>query len=535
MIKCYIDKIEYRMEREFSITEQAGNKTDSTISVLVEDQPFPVAGDIIELIDTETAETIFWGTCGIPKSPKFSTGHEPKLYSIVCGNANTILGNRIVNEAFQNVTVSYIVNALFTKYISAEGISLGQISDIPLTMEAYTAGDTNLQDAISELADLVGATWSVGNDRKFYFVAEADFPQLGRTVNQSFLIGSELQQTTRDYKTRTVQYISGATDTTTPQTEAFTYDGQSTSFTTSFPLAKKPVILKNGTAVDPALIGVTGIDDSNDAILFTFSYNSQTVTYRSKTFLATGDTVAITYTGIFKIRVASYNSAKIDEIAAKTGTSGLRERVQLATNISTQADAYQLASSLLAQFSTVTGEVSFWLLSEQLYKLGLTVHATDVLTQWEFDLPQLGISGKYVITERTIEPFFADLSDAAKKWKISLKLKNRDYLKSYGETLADLYRNVTKLSIRGDEIIVSQMENTERLELTEEMGLGQSIALYATTANATRLFAPFALVGPFYPGITSEFTAELSQAHFATEADSDTVFKPLPLGSVYPV
>ena len=91
----YINGIEYQALRNFTITEQTGNKTLSTISVLVESQPVPVAGDVIELKD-DSNNTIFWGTCGIPKSPKFSTGHETQIYEISCNNANSILANRII-------------------------------------------------------------------------------------------------------------------------------------------------------------------------------------------------------------------------------------------------------------------------------------------------------------------------------------------------------------------------------------------------------------------------------------------------------
>ena len=118
MLTAYINGTAYQAERDFYISEQSGNKTSSEIAVLVEDQPIPVSGDIIELKDGTT--TLFWGTCGIPKSPKYSTGLEQNIYRITCGNANSILANRIVNVAYQNYTVTQIVNDLYTNYISQE-------------------------------------------------------------------------------------------------------------------------------------------------------------------------------------------------------------------------------------------------------------------------------------------------------------------------------------------------------------------------------------------------------------------------------
>ena len=131
MLQARINGITYRALREFSIEEQTGNNTSSTISVVVDDvlsQPIPVSGDIIELIDTDSGGRIFYGQCGIPKSPKFQTGRELLVYSIVCSNANAILANRIINVSYKGWTVSAIVQDLYTRYIADEGITLGQIT-----------------------------------------------------------------------------------------------------------------------------------------------------------------------------------------------------------------------------------------------------------------------------------------------------------------------------------------------------------------------------------------------------------------------
>ena len=61
----------------------------------------------------------------------------------------------------------------------------------------------------NELADLVGAVWRVDNQKKFYFIVKEEFPQFPHTINKDFLLGSELQHKTKDYMTRTVQYITG--------------------------------------------------------------------------------------------------------------------------------------------------------------------------------------------------------------------------------------------------------------------------------------------------------------------------------------
>lgn len=498
MIKILINGTEYRGTRAFYIQEQSGNKTQSQITVQVEDQPEPVSGDIIEM--QNGADTIFWGVCGIPKSPKFATGHEDRIYTIICGNANSILANRIANVAYQNLAVSEIVRNLYTQYIAEENVRLGVISDIPLKLKVYTAADFNLQSALNELAELVGATWQITNDRVFNFIVQEDFPRFPRTIDTNFLLGTALQHATKDYKTRTVQYISGAKDTTDPQTETFIYTGETDTFTVAFPISVRPAITVNGAAVDPSLIGVNGFDNGKNKVFY-FSNNSPSVTYDvSSRYLTEGDEVAITYIGYFPIRISVSNDSKIAEVAALTGTSGKREQVRISPDISSLDDAYMIADQLLERYSEVTGEVSLWLLSSQLYANGLTLADTDILTQVAFDLPQFGIEGDFVITERKVEPFFANLDDLDTKLKISLKLKNRDFLKSYGEIFSELKGSVSKLSIRDDDNVLQAATISETIIFSERMIAEAALGVWPTEQILFgSLFVPMDFGATVYP------------------------------------
>lgn len=500
-MKVYINGIEYEAERDFSIVEQAGNKTASEISVVVENQPFPRAGDVIEFKDG--TKTLFWGLCGIPKSPKYKTGLEKKIYKIACQNANSILANRIINEAYQGYSVSEIVTELYTKYVQAEGISLGLISNIPTTLEVYTVQDFNLQDALNELADLVGGTWKVGADRRFYFVVTNDFPVFPHVFDNDFLYFSSLQHSTKSYKMRTVQYIDGASDTTGTQEEAYTYDGEQLSFTLVFPVAAKPAIYINGVQLSASRIGVTGLDDTDPNIVFLFSYNSQTISYKIESaFLTASDSVEFRYIGIYPIRVAAYNATKIAEIAAKTGTSGLIEQVRIDTQIKTTADATQLATSLLEQFSDATGEVRLWLLSDHLYEIGLTLDDLGVLTKVQFDLPAWGVTGDYVVVERKLTPFYADLTSVWAKLKVELRLVNRNYLKSYAETISDLASDISQLTVRADDIVINSTESTEHRGRAEQMFYNPAITFFPTTSTTVSngsLFAPLDFGLSVYP------------------------------------
>jgi hypothetical protein len=245
---------------------------------------------------------------------------------------------------------------------------------------------------------------------------------------------------------------------------------------------------------------VNGISDDNPNIVFSFSYNSQTIAYKSDSYMSAGATVVIRYQGQFPIRLASYNWDKINEIAAKTGTSGLREQVYIATDVKSIAAAQQLASSLLAQFENATEEISFYLLSDQLYALGLTLDNVAVLTQISIDLPQINISGTYVITERKLSPAWADMDNAAEKYKVQLKLMSRNYLRSYGEVLSDIRRDIAQLRVRGDEIVLENSNIIDYLPMTEATATGFALPhMCIGSVQYGSQFAQMSFGQPVYP------------------------------------
>ena len=172
MIQAYINNIPYEMTRDFLLTDMVGNKSASEIALLVEDQPLPRAGDMVEIRDGDAV--LFWGMLGIPQSPRYSSGLEWRVYNVEAGNANTFLSKRIINEAFKKYTVSEIVRILYDNYIAEEGISLGTISDIPIKIDVYAASDFNLQDALNELAELANAAWTITTQRVFNFTVSSE-------------------------------------------------------------------------------------------------------------------------------------------------------------------------------------------------------------------------------------------------------------------------------------------------------------------------------------------------------------------------
>ena len=310
---------------------------------------------------------------------------------------------------------------------------------------------------------------------------------------------------TKDYKQRTVQYISGATNTTLPQTERFVYDADgANTFNVSFGVNERPTIAVNGTVLDPSRIGVAGLDYGNADVYFTFAYNSKTISYNKLSdFLVGGETITVTYIGIYAIRVSMSNDSKINEIAGITGTSGKREIVNTVTGVRSQTDAVAMALSLLEKYREATEEITFWVPSDELYARGFTLADTAPMTKVTLDLPEWGMSGDYVIAERRLSAYYADMREnTATKLKVWLRLVNRDVMKSYGEILADLRKNVRALNIRADDIVLKNVLSSDAFKMSDALSIMTLYPYFPISGTAVQngsLFAPVTLTTEVYP------------------------------------
>lgn len=503
--RFFINGVEYKLKSNWTFTEQIGNTTSSTCTVLVENQEPPQAGDLVEYMND--SNTLFLGICGIPKSPKFSTGNEQKEYQLTCNNANSILSRRLVNESYSNKNIRQIVNDLFTKYISVEGFTLGTISTIASPIfEVYNAKNMNLQEVLNELSNYVNGAWICTPDRVFNFVIKNDFPQVV-TINSNNAIINNLQRTDNDKDLRTRQIVDGAYNTTDPQTEEYYVTDDFSNFNTVFPIAVEPTLSidygSSGTytPIPSSAIGVKGIDSENPDKLFLWGYNSnEVVLNRGYTgqigFPVLGDQIKIVYKGLVAIRVIVNNSVQQSNIAQKTGTSGIIEKVFSDSSITKRDDAEKKANSLLETYREQKITLSASSDSEMISKHGFSLSNFNLYSMWKFNLPNLNIVGDFVITERKITPYILSDSESV---IISCKWVNRNFVQSYGETISRLYADVSRLSVREDEVILNGENVVEKLELSEQVYVGQDIALFVTTGlNNGQIAEP---LGTLYPWI----------------------------------
>lgn len=480
-MKVYINGTEYNATDDWTISEKVGNPTSSSFNVLVEEQPVPQSGDVIEF-KNDSDDIKFFGLVGIPKSPAYSTPYQPKLYSLNCTNGNSIMQRRLVNQSYSNKTMTEIVNDLYTRYIQGEGITLGTISEIDTpTFEVYNAKNMSLMSVLNELAGFIGGVWQVTDDKVFNFLKLDDFPHCSQTLTVDNAPFGNLQRTDNAKDLRTNQIIDGAYLTTDPQTEQTTVTENWNGFFTAFPIVQKPTLYVNNVQVPETAVGVRGIDES-DTILFYWAYKSNQVSLNpsySGTKPVEGDVIKIVYVGLAPIRYEVRNSAKVDEIAQKTGLSGIIDNLYTDSTIVTRQDAVNKANSLLQQYGEQKNTIKCVTDIHTFLSAGFSVDDLTLYTQWTFDCPEFDMVGEYVITERVISPLRRNDDDSV---TISLTFMDRDFVQSYGETITKLYFDITKLSVRADEIVINDMYVDETLGLVEDVDMVEVMPLWVAYA-----------------------------------------------------
>ncbi|MHC1623290.1 MAG: hypothetical protein ACXQTR_01715, partial [Candidatus Methanospirareceae archaeon] len=441
------------------------------LTLTTSDQEVTPTVDAVEVSVSQGEDVVFFGVVGIPETPTYTTEFVPDKYTLQIQSANALMRRRTLSEAYQGKTISYIIQDIFTKYIAGEGISLGAISSLDFTYDVYVAQRKYVADVLDELAKPVAATWHIGADKRFYFLAKQDFTAVDAPSHLA-----EIKKTTSGLDMRTVQIIAGAKAKTATQTQTDVWGSDQKSILVGFRLAEKPAITINGAS---ATVGVKGLNDEPE-YTFLWTYNSDVITlnYNATTKPSSGDTVVIDYIGFFEIEIENQNGAKILEIASLTGTSGRIEKVETDSSIETFTDGSSLADQLLDRY----GEVE-----ETITCVTDDIADTDLLTSWTFNLPDIHIVGDYIITERSI----TRLTET--KQRVRLVLKNKNYYTKYGSVYNKYDKNVRRLSVNAKAIIIkteaSYNETLSMGEVWEQAG----IVFYPT---ASEFIDPVPL---FYP------------------------------------
>lgn len=399
-IKAIIQGKEYKLKDNYSIRQQVGAVSMTSIEIRVEDDFVPAVLGWCQLFYKNTP--FFYGYIYSIDYPEYNSGYEVKNYRLSIQSAEMLFNYRLVSESYREVYTNEIIYDLFTKYIEIDGFELGEISK-GRYFEKYDISFSKLYDILKELADDIGASFFISADKKFYFIIKTSCIEIDALSHIK-----KLKITENIGDLRTKQILSGASEETSLQAFVERWKEKQTLFSVNYQITQVHGATINGV---PVGVGLLGINEQDTEITFLYSVFSNTITLNGYATVKPnpGDDVSIVYTGFYEILLMETNEESKERIAKISGTSGIIENMQTDETIKNFEDASKYANNLLAENAE----------SEKTINLEChELEATEFNKVWVFTRDDLKVTGKYMVVERTISDFFDKLL-------IKVKLSNK--------------------------------------------------------------------------------------------------------------
>lgn len=286
-------------------------------------------------------DLIFSGFIDTPEKARL--GAAGLLHNIECMDNHYLADKRLVAKSYSQKTLGYIVTDLFNSYLSAEGVTIGEIQTGP-TIESAIFNYVKISDAFDALKELSGYTWRINELKALYFVDRSTIAAPWNLDNSTYKpIQDSVHLSTGNPFYRNRQYIRGGMGVTSAQTEHFTGDGTLKSFTLGYPLAREPVITEDSVS---KTVGIRGVETGKD-----YYWNKGDNAITAEVAPTTGVDVQVDYYGQYP--VISLVTDSTSELARKTleGGTGIVEDIQTEAQHESAEASQESAKGKIQQYS----------------------------------------------------------------------------------------------------------------------------------------------------------------------------------------
>ena len=442
------DAIEQRSTASFVVVDRTG------IADYVKGQA------VLITIDGNTA---FAGFIERIKQKRVAPQSDIIYWTVQCIDNHYLADKRLAAEVYTGKTAKFIVEDLITKYLTVEGVAVGEVQTGP-TFEETIINYQSLSRVFDVLAEKSGFIWYIDKIKELYFIERttnsAPFDvDAGDIIKERGML-SELTEANPSY--RNTQYLRGGKALTALQTETFTtQDATVKSFVVGYPLAKVPTSIKEDAG--PALsLGIKGIDTGKD-----YYWNKGEASIVAEVAPGAGVVVEIKYYGEYSIFVLSEDTDAIDGLKAIEGGTGKVETMADDPASITRNDALASAVAKLDKYG-ITG---------QQFRFSVRVWGLQPGQMVTVDYPEYGLNDDDLLIE-TVD--ITELAPNELRYKIKAIA---------GPELGDWTNFFKKLSEQEGNII-------ERLTIGEDRIIHilkqqkEALALAEATAYHTDAFPP---------------------------------------------
>ncbi len=328
------DALQYLFYRSWRIQEQLNGRNTCSCTLLAADGFAPVRGQEFVLSLTEQGVTtiLFAGSIFERKVRFLSEGrNDYVLIELECTDWNRLADRRKIGEVYEGKTLGFIVRDIVAQTLAAEGLTANGVEEGPVLTKVVFP-NLSVQQAFDQLSEATG----------YYFNIDylKDLKVFQRTSSQApFAIVNGVNAVFRDFREaqslaqyRNSEFVDGGKGLTALRTESFKGDGTRRSWDTEYPLASMPTLYINSIQVDPARIGIRGVED--DKAFYwakgeTAVGQAASVASVTQPPLTATDILTVQYIGLFDIATEIIDFAKVAERQAIEGGTGLYEHVHV--------------------------------------------------------------------------------------------------------------------------------------------------------------------------------------------------------------
>jgi len=265
------------------------------------------------------------------------------LHDITCVDNHYLADKRLVVKSYANKTLAYIVTDIFTDYLEAEGVTVGEIQTGPTISESIF-NYVKVSDAFNALKDISGFTWLIDENKALYFIDRATNAAPWQLDNSTHRPIGKPYLSTGNSMYRNRQYVRGGTGTTAEQTETFIGDGTVQSFPLGYPCSVAPTSITD-SVLGAGTIGIKGVDTGKD-----YYWNKGGSVIYCDTAPVADRTLTVVYYGQYPLISLAVNTTAIADRKAVEGTTGFVEEMVTETQHDTSDGIKESAQAKLDQY-----------------------------------------------------------------------------------------------------------------------------------------------------------------------------------------
>jgi hypothetical protein len=361
-------------------------------------------------------------------------------YSAICDR-------RLVARTYTDQTLKQIVLDIVAQDMGDEGIDTSGVEDGGPVIKKAKWNWESATVAFNDLAELTGMSWWIDQNKVLHFCNRASIA--GAPLNNLAVRNGSVRVRRDRQNYRNHQVLRAGAGLTDLRTETFVGDGTRRTFNTAYKMGTEPIVTVNGA------ITTVGIRQVETGKQWYWNKNvSELSQDQAGAVLTAGDTLSVSYRGLFPIIISAQRGVEVEERKAIEGGSGRYSRVEERANIETIDAAISATQAILDRFGSIGTSITCY--------TDVAGFAPGQLSPVDF--PQHGLTGDYLI-----ESINAEWPAGADAIWYTVKAISGDTFGSWQAYYRRLQKIGREFVINENEVVVGLQEFADAATVTDAL------------------------------------------------------------------